>query len=55
MQNGYLWVFPVRAEKKVVVIKGDESTTLKAYEFGNRAMTHKVRGETFPIFSTRTM
>jgi hypothetical protein len=43
-QNGYLWVFPARPED-LVVIKGDENTTLKGYDFGSRGMTHRVRSE----------
>ncbi|KAJ7098613.1 Mss4-like protein [Mycena belliarum] len=39
-RNGYLWVFPVSNEDYVVV-KGDEDSTLKSYEFGKRSMTHK--------------
>ncbi|KAJ7248474.1 Mss4-like protein, partial [Mycena rebaudengoi] len=39
-RNGYLWAFPLRLED-LVVIKGDENTTLKGYDFGNRGMTHK--------------
>ncbi|KAJ7279699.1 Mss4-like protein [Mycena rebaudengoi] len=39
-RNGYLWVFPARPED-LVVIKGDENTTLKGYDFGSRGMTHR--------------
>ncbi|KAJ7248379.1 Mss4-like protein [Mycena rebaudengoi] len=39
-RNGYQWAFPARPED-LVMIKGDENTTLKGYDFGNRGMTHK--------------
>ena len=40
MQKGYLWVMP-SANDLLVVDKGDG--TLKDYEFGKKAMAHKVR------------
>ncbi|KAJ7094381.1 Mss4-like protein [Mycena epipterygia] len=39
-KNGYMWAFPASSED-FVVVKGDENTTLKSYEFGKRTMTHK--------------
>ncbi|KAJ7681202.1 Mss4-like protein [Mycena rosella] len=39
-RNGYLWAFPASSED-FVVVKGDEDSTLKSYEFGKRAMAHK--------------
>ncbi|KAJ7443538.1 Mss4-like protein [Mycena latifolia] len=38
-KNGYLWGFPAKEDFKIV--KGDENTTLKSYEFGKRTLTHK--------------
>lgn len=43
LQNGYLWGFP---GADFAVVKGDEETTLKTYEFGKRTMVHKVRPPT---------
>ncbi|KAJ7034127.1 glutathione-dependent formaldehyde-activating enzyme [Mycena alexandri] len=37
-KNGYLWGFPAA---DFAVVKGDEDTTLKTYEFGKRTMAHK--------------
>jgi hypothetical protein len=53
-QNGYRWAFPARPED-LVIIKGDENTTLKGYDFANRGMTHKVRNETSAGFVILTM
>ncbi|KAJ7770990.1 glutathione-dependent formaldehyde-activating enzyme [Mycena maculata] len=39
-KNGYLWAFPATSED-FVVVKGDEDSTLKTYEFGKRTMAHK--------------
>ncbi|KAJ7671467.1 Mss4-like protein [Mycena polygramma] len=36
-KNGYLWAFP----KDFTVVKGDENTTLKGYEFANRTLSFK--------------
>ncbi|KAF7355974.1 GFA domain-containing protein [Mycena venus] len=36
-KNGYLWGFP----GELIVVKGDENTTLKSYEFAKRTMAHK--------------
>ncbi|KAJ7912422.1 glutathione-dependent formaldehyde-activating enzyme [Mycena leptocephala] len=38
-KNGYLWAFPSKDDFKVV--KGDEDSTLKSYEFGKRTLVHK--------------
>ncbi|KAJ7681200.1 Mss4-like protein [Mycena rosella] len=38
-RNGYLWAFP--ASEDFVVVKGDENTTLKTYEFGKHTTGHK--------------
>ncbi|KAJ7912435.1 Mss4-like protein [Mycena leptocephala] len=35
----YLWAFPSKDDFKVV--KGDENSTLKSYEFGKRTLVHK--------------
>ncbi|KAJ7098618.1 Mss4-like protein [Mycena belliarum] len=48
--NGYLWVFPASSED-FVVVKGDEDSTLKSYEFAKRGMTHKF----CPICGTSVM
>ncbi|KAJ7755786.1 glutathione-dependent formaldehyde-activating enzyme [Mycena metata] len=37
-KNGYLWGFPAA---DFTVVKGDEETTLKTYQFGKRTMVHK--------------
>ncbi|KAJ7130921.1 glutathione-dependent formaldehyde-activating enzyme [Mycena filopes] len=37
-KNGYLWGFPTT---DFTVVKGDEETTLRTYEFGKRTMVHK--------------
>ncbi|KAJ7130926.1 Mss4-like protein [Mycena filopes] len=37
-KNGYLWAFPGTSYN---VVKGDEETTLKTYQFGKRTMAHK--------------
>ncbi|KAJ7130927.1 glutathione-dependent formaldehyde-activating enzyme [Mycena filopes] len=37
-KNGYLWCNPTA---DFTVVKGDEETTLKTYEFGQRTMVHK--------------
>ncbi|KAJ7770988.1 glutathione-dependent formaldehyde-activating enzyme [Mycena maculata] len=39
-KNGYLWAFPATSED-FVVVKGDEDSTLKTYEFGKHTMAHK--------------
>ncbi|KAJ7133511.1 Mss4-like protein [Mycena epipterygia] len=39
-KNRYLWTYPARSEH-FVVVEGDESRTLKSYEFGKRTMAHK--------------
>ncbi|KAJ7461999.1 Mss4-like protein [Mycena latifolia] len=38
--NGYLWAFPASSED-FAVVKGDEESTLKSYEFGKHTMAHK--------------
>ncbi|KAJ6512699.1 Mss4-like protein [Mycena sanguinolenta] len=38
-KNGYLWCFP--AKEDFTIVKGDENTTLKSYNFGKGNMTHK--------------
>ncbi|KAJ6536681.1 glutathione-dependent formaldehyde-activating enzyme [Mycena vulgaris] len=39
-RNGYLWAFPASKED-FVVVKGDEDSTLKTYQFGKHTMAHK--------------
>ncbi|KAJ7770994.1 glutathione-dependent formaldehyde-activating enzyme [Mycena maculata] len=39
-KNGCLWTFPVTSEN-FVVVRGDEDSTLKTYQFGKRTMAHK--------------
>ncbi|KAF7355970.1 GFA domain-containing protein [Mycena venus] len=36
-KNGYLWAFP----EELTVVKGDEDTTLKSYEFAKRTLAFK--------------
>ncbi|KAJ7194730.1 glutathione-dependent formaldehyde-activating enzyme [Mycena pura] len=38
-KNGYLWASP--SHDTFTAVKGDEDTTLVAYEFGNRTLAHK--------------
>ncbi|KAF8182133.1 Mss4-like protein, partial [Mycena galopus ATCC 62051] len=38
-KNGYIWTFPKRDQ--FTVVKGNENTTLKSYQFGKQTMTHK--------------
>ncbi|KAJ7094382.1 Mss4-like protein [Mycena epipterygia] len=39
-KNGYMWAFPASSED-FAIVKGDENTTLRSYEFGKHTMTHK--------------
>ncbi|KAJ7834601.1 Mss4-like protein [Mycena leptocephala] len=38
-KNGYIWAFPSKEDFSIV--KGDENSTLKSYEFGKRTLAHK--------------